>query len=228
MDEDTASPRLMLVTDRRRLTASVGAGQDSWPDLLTAQIRGAIAGGVDLVQFREPDLDSGTSSAFLRALFSAVPGSQRRVVVNERVDVALAVGARGVHLPERALAVRDVRASVSGETSWLVGRSVHSIESVVHSKDASYLLAGTVSASQSKPERWPILGWDGLSRLVTAARPTPVLAIGGLDARDVPALIAAGAAGLAGIGCFLPSGAGDTARFVEERAGALRLAFDSQ
>ena len=53
-------PRVMLVTDRRRLVAETGAPGDDWAGVLTAQIRGAVAGGVDLIQVREPDLDAET------------------------------------------------------------------------------------------------------------------------------------------------------------------------
>ena len=92
-------PRVMLVTDRRRLVAETGAPGDDWAGVLTAQIRGAVAGGVDLIQVREPDLDAETLTRFLLSLFGSVPGSQSRVVVNDQLAVARAVGARGVHLP---------------------------------------------------------------------------------------------------------------------------------
>ncbi len=85
-------PRVMLVTDRRRLVADTGAPAGDWAALLTAQIRGAVAGGVDLIQVREPDLDAATLTRFLQSLFASVPGSQSRVVVNDQLDVARATG----------------------------------------------------------------------------------------------------------------------------------------
>ena len=91
----------MLVTDRRRLVAETGAPADDWAGVLTAQIRGAVAGGVDLIQVREPDLDAETLTRFLLSLFASVPGSQSRVVVNDQLAVARAVG-RSRRAPARA------------------------------------------------------------------------------------------------------------------------------
>lgn len=217
----------MLVTDRRRLVADTGAPLHDWGEALTAQIRGAVAGGVDLVQVREPDLDAPTLIQFLLSVFAGVPGSRERVVVNDQLDVARAAGARGIHLPERSTALGDVRALVSADKQWVTGRSVHSVRSVADSSGVSYLLAGTVLPSGSKPDGWRTLGWAGLRSLVAAANGIPVLGIGGLTAEDIPALVASGATGIAGIGCFLPSGRGELTEFVHDRVRAMRLAFDT-
>jgi len=217
----------MLVTDRRRLVADTGAPADDWAALLTAQIRGAIQGGADLIQVREPDLDAATLVRFLRSLFASVPGSQSRVVVNNQLDVARVSGARGVHLPERTPMPGDVRALGLADKQWVTGRSVHSVRSVAASGGFSYLLAGTVLPSRSKPDGWTPLGWEGLKGLVAAADDIPVLAIGGLTARHIPALVAAGATGIAGIGCFVPGDQGELTEFVHDRVRAMRLAFDS-
>ena len=216
----------MLVTDRHRLVAETGAPPEDWASVLTAQIAGAVAGDVDLIQVREPDLDADTLSRFLLGLFAAVPGSQSRVVVNSMVEVARAVSARGVHLPERS-PLWDVRALVSTDKQWVTGRSVHTIETAADSAGASYLLAGTVASSQSKPVGWTTLGWAGLAALVSAARDIPVVAIGGLSTGDIPAIVRAGATGIAGIGCFVPRGPADVTEFVQARVSAMRLAFDT-
>ena len=217
----------MLVTDRHRLVAATGAPPGDWASILTAQIAGAVAGDVDLIQVREPDLDADTLTRFLLRLFAAVPGSQSRVVVNSMVEVARAVGARGVHLPERSPDLRDVRALVSTDKQWVTGRSVHTIKAAADSAGASYLLAGTVASSQSKPSGWTTLGWAGLAALVSAARDIPVVAIGGLSTGDIPAIVRAGATGIAGIGCFVPRGPLDVIEFVQARVIAMRLAFDT-
>ena len=217
----------MLVTDRRRLVADLGAPAGDWAALLTAQIRGAVEGGADLIQVREPDLDATTLVPFLRSLFASVPGSQSRVVVNNQWDVARASGARGVHLPERTPIPGDVRALALADKQWVTGRSVHSVRSVAASGGVSYLLAGTVLPSRSKPDGWIILGWEGLKGLVAAASDVPVLAIGGLTADHIPALVEAGATGIAGIGCFVPGAQDELTEFVHDRVRAMRLAFDS-
>ncbi len=217
----------MLVTDRRRLVADTGSTADDWAALLTAQIRGAVAGGVDLIQVREPDLDATRLVRFLQSLFTNVPGSQSRVVVNDRFDVARATGARGVHLPERSPGLRGIRALASADKHWVTGRSVHDVRSVAANRGASYLLAGTVLPSRSKPGGWNTLGWEGLRVLVSAAHDVPVLAIGGLTGDQIPALLGSGATGIAGIGCFVPSSRDGLTEFVHERVRAMRLAFDT-
>jgi thiamine-phosphate pyrophosphorylase len=191
-------PRIVVVTDRHRLLRRLGAGPDAWPELLQAQIAGALAGGADLVQVREPDLEGGRLARFLRWTFERLPAAAGRVVVNDRVDVAWVTGAAGVHLPERSVKVDEARALLPPGKAWVIGRSVH--------------------------ER--LLGWDGLAEVVRAAGGTPVVAIGGLGADQVDAVLQAGAVGLAGIGCFLPEPGDTLEASVQERVGALRKAFD--
>jgi thiamine-phosphate pyrophosphorylase len=217
----------MLVTDRHQLVARTGADPDQWQLLLTAQIRGAVAGGIDLVQVREPDLDSATLSRFLGELFEAVPGSQERVVVNDRGDLARRVGARGVHLKEASPAYRHVAADGLADKRWVTGRSVHGPGPAADSGAMTYLLAGTVAASPSKPAGWTTLGWSGLKAVVDAAGGRPVLAIGGLSVADIPSVVRSGAAGLAGISLFIPQRASHLADFVQHRVGEMRLGFDS-
>jgi thiamine-phosphate diphosphorylase len=217
----------MLVTDRRRLTAAAGIRDADWQAVLSEQIKGAVAAGADFVQVREPDLDAPTLMAFLASVFAEVHGSAARVVVNSREELAREAGARGVHLPEATPWPGDIQFEHSTDNKWVMGRSVHSPRSAAESAGATYLLAGTVASSQSKPDGWPTLGWDGLARLVRSAGITPVLAIGGLQVSDVPAIVRSGAAGLAGIGCFIPRQGEDIASWVHDRVRAVQLAFDT-
>lgn len=215
--------RLCLVTDRRRLGTALHASAREWPDLLLIQVKAAAVGGVDLIQVREPDLEAGELAALIRRLLAGVRNSPVRVVVNDRLDVALAVGAHGVHLREGSFgpaAAHRVAADFS------CGCSVHDEAGVQRRPDSSYFIAGTVLPTISKaPGRY--LGWQGLSAVVKAAAGTPVLGIGGLGLAEVPKLLEAGASGLAAIGAFIPSGSDDLADFVQKRAENLRLAFDS-
>ncbi|MDH4066689.1 MAG: thiamine phosphate synthase [Acidobacteriota bacterium] len=220
-------PRVVLVTSRHRLLAGWPGPARPWQALLGEQIRGAICGGVDLVQVREPDLDAGPLAAFLRRLFAEVSGSRARVVVNERLDVAWAVASAGVHLPERSLTPVQARSVLPTAGTWVIGRSVHGASAAEDSVGASYLIGGTVLPSVSKAPGSPSLGWNGLRRLVDAARGIPVVAIGGLTEKDVPRALAAGATGVAAVGYFVPQGLEDVAAFVKERVMTMRLAFDS-
>jgi thiamine monophosphate synthase len=98
---------------------------------------------------------------------------------------------------------------------------------VAESSGFSYLLAGTVLPSRSKPDSHVTLGWAGLKALVAAAHDIPVLAIGGLSVEHIAPLVESGATGIAGIGCFVPSGPGELTEFAHDRVRAMRLAFDT-
>jgi thiamine-phosphate diphosphorylase len=226
MGEVNRWPRLMVVTDRQRLVAHVGAAAGQWQTLLRAQIAGALAGGADLVQVREPDLDARSLASFVRDVFISVPGSAARVLVNDRVDVAHVTGAAGVHLTERSVAVEEAKRLQPYGASWVIGRSVHDAATAAAGASASYLLAGTVRPSTSKPEGWSVLGWPGLAALVAAARQVPVVAIGGLATEHVAAVVDAGAVGVAGIACFLPRRGDNVEESVRDRVRAMRNAFD--
>jgi thiamine-phosphate pyrophosphorylase len=226
MGEGSGWPRLLVVTHRRRLVEQAGAAPEEWPLLLEAQIAGALAGGADLIQVREPDLDARTLVQTLRSLFAAVPGSATRVLVNDRVDVATITGAAGVHLTERSVSVGDARALQPPAARWVIGRSVHDTAGAGTHHAADYLLAGTVQHSASKPEGWRGLGWDGLAAIVKAAAGRPVVAIGGLGPEHAGEILRVGAVGLAGIGCFLPIRGENVELSVREQVQRLRIAFD--
>ncbi len=217
----------MLVTDRHRLCAAMGRGASDWEALLIEQVHGALAGGVDLVQVREPDLGAAALSQFLRTLFQNVAHSRDRTVLNDRLDVALATGAGGVHLPEKGLPVAAAR-RVAGADRLLIGRSVHDVSAAAASLGADYLVAGSVRASRSHPGG-AVMGWERFRDVVEAAGATPVLGIGGLGKDDLDAMERAGGCGIAAIDWFLPpSGEPDLAGFVHKRVAELRMVFDSR
>lgn len=182
-------PCLMLVTDRTRLRGRA----------LEEVVSQAIEGGVNAVQLREKDLPGGELYDIAITL-RAVTRGRAVLLVNDRLDVALAAGADGVHLPERSVPVRKVR-DFAGE-ACLVGRSVHSAEAAGDAvrDGADYLVAGTVYETASKPGA-PAAGLE-LIRAVTEAVNAPVLAIGGITPERVPEVIAAGADGVAVIGAI--------------------------
>jgi thiamine-phosphate pyrophosphorylase len=216
---------ICLVTDRRRLCAVLGRPEREWPDLLLRQLAGAIAGGVDLVQLRERDLESRPALAFLRRAAREVPGLLPRVVVNDRLDLALAAGAAGVHLRENSFPSSSARAIAA--PGFVVGRSVHAWSSPESYADASYVIAGAVFETPSKEAHTSWLGIDGLQAVVRRADKIPVLAIGGVSGETAGHLKAAGAAGVAAIGFFLPDRSEPIEPFVQRRIAELRLAFDS-
>jgi len=188
-----------LVTDRRRL-AGAGASFAEARRLLLAQLETAVANGIDLIQIRERDLDAADLAALTEATASLARGTRSRVVVNDRLDVALACGADGVHL--RADSIRTSDARRLAPAGFLIGRSVHSVGEVSAAEGSDYLIAGPVFPTRSKSASTALLGLDGLRMIVRAAG-APVLAIGGMSPDRFDAIAAAGAAGIAGIGLFL-------------------------
>jgi thiamine-phosphate diphosphorylase len=183
---------ICLVTDRRRLP--VGD--------LADLVRDAVDLGIDLIHVRERDLEAGALAALVAALLALTKGTSTRLVVNDRLDVALACGADGVQLRGDSIPVAAARRLAP--PGFLIGRSVHGVSEAIAAADADYLVAGTVFPSASKAAGTPLLGVEGLRAIVRAVD-RPVLAIGGVSEARIGEVADAGAAGFAAIGLFLRS-----------------------
>jgi thiamine-phosphate pyrophosphorylase len=215
---------ICLVTDRRRLAAAVGARQGDAIEVLREQVGAAAAAGVDLIQVREPDLDGGALTALVRCLIEVTRDAPAKLLVNDRVDVAIVSGASGVHLKEAGFHPAAVRRAVPA--GFVIGCSVHTTATAAERNTADFLIAGTVLPTASKhPVEY--LDQEGLSRIVAAAAGQPVLGIGGLDVRSVPLIVASGAAGLAAVGAFIPDRHERVTDFVQKRVTELRFALES-
>ncbi len=178
---------ICLVTDRHRRSPVEQAAE-------------AAAAGIDLIQIRERDLEAGELLALVESVVASTRGSDTKVVVNDRLDVAIAGGADGVHL--RGDSMRPARARRMTPDGFLIGCSVHGADEARSAAAAAdYLIAGTVFPTSSKPGLSGFLGLDGLAAVVRAV-PMPVIAIGGMSFERAGEVAAAGAAGLAGIGLF--------------------------
>lgn len=188
-----------LVTDRRRLPSHANTF-DSALHGLVDQARWAATSAVDLIQVRERDLDTARLADLVGALVEVTAATRTRVVVNDRLDVALACGAAGVHLRHDSVPADAVRRIAP--PGFLVGRSVHSAAEARAAGPVDYLIAGTVFSTSSKPDGGSLLGTDGLAEIVQAVS-VPVLAIGGITSNRLDEIAAAGAAGVAGIGLFI-------------------------
>jgi thiamine-phosphate diphosphorylase len=166
-----------------------------------ALVAAAAHAGVHLVQIRERDLDGRTLVGIVARCVAAVRGTRARVLVNDRVDAAIAAGAHGVHLRGDSVAAGRVRAIVP--QAFLLGRSVHSADEaarVTEAGDLDYLIFGPVFATISKPGADPA-GTNALAAVV-AATPLPVIGVGGVTEETAPAVVRTGAAGVAAIGLF--------------------------
>jgi thiamine-phosphate pyrophosphorylase len=199
---------ICYITDRRQLR-SVS---------LATVIRETLGAGVDMVQVREKDLPSRELMALVEEALRATRELGRggaRVVVNDRVDVALAVGAHGVHLAAHSMPVQVVRRFAP--RPFVIGVSCHSLGEALaaESGGADYLVLGPVFETPSKLKYGPPLGLEKL-RNVTSRISIPVLALGGITVERLRPCLEAGASGIAGIRLF------QDCESVEERVRELR------
>lgn len=194
-------PIVCYVTDRRLLP-------DGGAAALVEKIAAAAAAGADFLQIREKDLPSGELLALIREAMRAVQtaASRTRVIVNDRLDLALASGAAGVHLGWESAPPRDVlnwcrRGNAPAE--FLVGVSCHSIEQAREAESirASYAFFGHVFATPSKRQFGPPRNLAKLAKVCRAVQ-IPVLAIGGVNLANAADCLRAGAAGVAAIRLF--------------------------
>jgi thiamine-phosphate pyrophosphorylase len=200
---------LCLVTDRRRHARPL--------DGLLRQAAHAIEAGVDLIQIRERDLEAAQLVALATAMLRVSGRTATRVVINDRLDVAIAAGADGVHLRGDSFPVAAARRIAPAH--FLIGRSVRTTADAIAAAGADYLIAGTVFPSASKGGATSWMGHDGL-RAIVRATTVPVLAIGGVTLERLPEVAATGAAGIAAISLFVDSPASDI-------VAAVRRQFDS-
>jgi len=180
------------ITDRTLLPPGV--------DLLDVIAR-TLAQGVDWVQIREKDLPARDLHEFVaRALgLPRPPGS--KILVNTRVDVALAAGAHGAHLPAGSPSPRIWCPLAPG--GFLLGVSCHTIEELKVAEDegADYAVFGPVFTPLSKTSDLPAVGLGELGAAARAVR-IPVLALGGISYENAQSCMEAGAAGIAAISMF--------------------------
>ena len=202
---------LTLITDRTQTR-----GRD-----LAGVVAECLAAGLPAVQAREKDLGAAELATLCRRLRELTRAHGARLLVNDRVDVALAVDADGVQRTHASLPVDHIR-NIAG-TRLVIGASVHSLEDAVDAevRGADWVTFGPVYDTPSK-RRWGAP--QGLERLakVTGALRIPVVAIGGITPERVTAVRAAGAAGVAAIAAILDTASpGDaTKRFLEALAAA--------
>ncbi len=159
----------------------------------------AAAAGATMIQVRAKTIGARELARLTRRVIEAARGVP--VLVNTRLDIALASGAQGVHLPAHSLAPSRLRPMVP--PGFLIGVSCHSVEEVARAaaEGADFVVFGPVFATRSHPHAVPA-GIDGLAAAVRAAA-IRVYALGGVTEANAPLCIEAGAAGVAGISLFL-------------------------
>lgn len=185
-------------------------------ELLLEKIAEAARAGVDWIQIREKELGGRELGALVQDTLLCVKASTRnklkraqrgvRILVNDRLDVALATRAGGVHLGEKSFPPQEARRLVRAlhrEKDFLIGVSCHSIEDAKKAEQggADYIFFGPVFATPSKA---PFGAPQGLERLAEVCRSVsiPALAIGGITVENCAACLCVGAAGIAAIRLF--------------------------
>lgn len=155
----------------------------------------AAAGGCDAVHVRLPGKPGGDVLELAVAVRERLEGQPARLIVNDRVDVAMLVGADGVQLGERGIGVLPARRLLG--TDALIGRSVHDVAGAVQAErdGASYLIAGHIFETGSKAGQ-PGRGLDWLREIVATVN-IPVIAIGGITLERLGPVLETGAHGIA-------------------------------
>lgn len=210
-------PLLYYITDRRALpTRRSPAQRDEGgpPDDLLTIIEQALAAAVDLVQIRERDLPTRSQLSLVEAAVTRAHGTPSRILVNDRLDVALAAGAHGVHLPTHGFPVAEVRRCYP---DLLLGTSCHNLEELRRAEQggADFAVFGPLFETASKKAYGPPLGLEALAEAIEAVG-IPVLALGGINLTNAADCLRVGAAGLAAISLF------QTATNLAETVGRLR------
>jgi len=197
------------VTDRRSLAANDSPGAQ---ETLLLKIGAAADAGVDWIQIREKDLSCKDCASLTREALQRVAKSSARkavptrILVNDRLDIALSQRAGGVHLRENSLPLTEVKRLLEnrGERNdFLIGVSCHSLQAAraAASGGADYLFFGPVFATPSKAAFGVPQGLERLAEICRAVS-VPVLVIGGITLENVPDCLAAGASGIAAIRLF--------------------------
>jgi len=178
------------------------------PRALSDVVREALAAGAPTVQLR---LKSASARELLEAAQTLMPivrSAGALFIVNDRLDVALAAGADGVHLGPDDPPVKDVRRVADARSgvadTFIVGYSTDTTDEAARAEaeGADYLGVGAVYATANKSDAGDVIGLKGLRRVVKAVS-IPVVAIGGITPERAPAVAKTGACGSATIGAVM-------------------------
>ena len=202
---------LYLVTDR-----SLSHGRST-----TDIVRAAVAGGATCVQLREKSCGTREFLGEARAVHALLAGTGVPLIINDRVDVALAVGAEGVHLGQTDMPLADAR-RLTGP-GMIIGVSAECVEDAVRAQaeGADYVGVSPVFATPTKTDTAPPLGLEGI-RAIRAAVSLPLVGIGGIGPANAADVIRAGCDGIAVVSAIVaaadPRGAAAELATIIQRA----------
>ncbi|MBD0373137.1 MAG: thiamine phosphate synthase [Pyrinomonadaceae bacterium] len=185
-------PRLYAITDARLSGLSHAE-----------QVLRLAGGGARLIQLREKHRDAREFFREAEAAFEEARRAGVPLIINDRVDIALALGADGVHLGQDDLPPEAAR-RILGERA-VIGYSTHNLEQAVAAArlPIDYLAIGPIFQTSSKDNSDPVIGLDSLRRVREAVPDLPLVAIGGITPQNAQETLAAGADSLAVISALL-------------------------
>ncbi|OFW32438.1 MAG: thiamine-phosphate diphosphorylase [Candidatus Aquicultor primus] len=168
--------------------------------------KAAVAGGARIIQYREKSASSRVMLETAMRLRAITAASGALLIINDRVDIALAVNADGVHLGQDDMPCRTAR-ELMGD-GYIIGISATNFAEAIEAAHvgADYIGLGPIYPTMSKDDAAPAMGIEGLVKVVAAVS-VPVVAIGGLTSDNIGGVIAAGADGIATISAI--AGAAD-------------------
>jgi thiamine-phosphate pyrophosphorylase len=197
-------PKIYPITDRRVSGLSH-----------SEQVNRLSAGGATFLQLREKDLSPHDFFEEGKQAVARCKELNVTVIINDRVDIALALKVDGVHLGQDDLPPEAARL-ILGDSA-IIGYSTHNAEQVKRAvrEPVSYIAVGPVFATTSKSNPDAVIGLDGLRRARDLVKDLPLVAIGGITLENAPEVIKAGADSVALIAALLGPPIGITARTTE-------------
>lgn len=157
------------------------------------QVRRLIAGGATFIQLREKRVPAGEFYDHAGEAVRIAHDAGVKVLVNDRVDIALCTGADGVHLGQDDMPVEAARRLMGPDA--IIGYSTHSVVQAVAAAKlpVDYIAIGPAFATTTKDDTSPVVGLEGVRSVRSAIGEMPLVAIGGIRAENIADVIAAGA-----------------------------------
>ena len=200
MPLNLSKPITYLITSGATTQASTPASED-FQSVLSV-VRAAVRARITLIQLREKNLTARTLYELAARSVEITQGSETRLLVNDRADVASAAGADGVHLTTLSLEAEIIRRAFGPD--FLIGVSTHALSEALSARDggADFIVFGPVFDTPTKRAYGAPLGIESLRRAARTLSPFPVIALGGITRENAPDVLRAGASGIAAIQLF--------------------------
>jgi thiamine-phosphate pyrophosphorylase len=200
--------KLCLITDRKQLLSTFPNNQlfdlDTAISHLLNFCQTAIQAGIDIIQVREKDIPTDKLSNFVAKLTKETKNTNAKVLVNDRLDIALSYEADGIHLPSNSFPINKVRKLVGKK--FIISVATHSIKEAQLAAEAGadYVLFSPIFDTPSKTIYGPALGLAALEQAVKSVK-CPIIALGGINKSNAKAVLDCKVTGLAAIRLFLES-----------------------